>query len=53
MSPAKFDQYATNYTELVDQSVSISGEGSEYFSEYKARYLARLVGRDFAGRILD
>ena len=53
MSPAKFDEYSTNYTQLVDQSVSISGEAAEYFSEYKARYLARLAGRDFAGRVLD
>ena len=53
MTPAKFDEYSTNYTELVDESVSISGEASEYFAEYKARYLARLAGKDFAGHILD
>lgn len=53
MSPAKFDEYSTSYHDVLDTAVGISGEGSEYFAEYKACYVARLVGKDFAGKILD
>jgi SAM-dependent methyltransferase len=48
-----FDRYATNYREILDRNVAASGESGEYFAKYKARYLARVLGRDFAGRILD
>lgn len=48
-----FDRYATNYRELHDRNISASGETGEYFARYKARYLVRLLGTGFAGRILD
>lgn len=49
----QFDQYAGNYKRVLDQSIAASGEDSNYFAEYKAVYLARVLGRGFSGRILD
>ena len=48
-----FDRYATNYREVLNDSVSASGESGEYFANYKAQYIARLLGTGFEGRILD
>jgi SAM-dependent methyltransferase len=48
-----FDQYARDYKSLMDRSVQMSGDGAEYFWEYKARYIARIVGSEFSGKILD
>lgn len=49
----QFDQFAGNYKHVLDQSIAVSGEDSSYFAEYKARYLARIFGADFPGKILD
>jgi 2-polyprenyl-3-methyl-5-hydroxy-6-metoxy-1,4-benzoquinol methylase len=49
----QFDQFAGNYKHVLDQSIAVSGEDSSYFAEYKARYLARILGADFSGKILD
>jgi SAM-dependent methyltransferase len=49
----QFDQFAGDYKHVLDQSIAVSGEDSSYFSEYKARYLARILGADFSGKILD
>jgi SAM-dependent methyltransferase len=49
----EFDQYARDYKSLLDRSVQISGDGAEYFCEYKARYIARTVGSPFSGKVLD
>lgn len=48
-----FDRFAGDYERHVDRTVRITGEGSEYFAEYKAGYLASLVPPGFAGKILD
>jgi 2-polyprenyl-3-methyl-5-hydroxy-6-metoxy-1,4-benzoquinol methylase len=48
-----FDQFATDYKQLLDKNVALSGEGSEYFAEYKARYLARRLSPNFNGKVLD
>ena len=37
---ADFDQYAENYGRLMDQCAALSGEMSQYFADYKARYVA-------------
>lgn len=50
---AEFDRFSDRYEQILDQSVSLSGEDSHYFAEYKAGYLARLVGKNFAGKFLD
>ena len=49
----QFDQFAQSYKHVLDQSIAASGEDSTYFAEYKARYLARILGADFPGKILD
>ena len=48
-----FDEYAVNYEELLNQSVSVSGESVEYFASMKANYLQRRLGNCFSGNILD
>ena len=49
----EFDRFAGDYEKILNQSVAASGEDSRYFAEYKAAYLARLLPRGFAGRVLD
>jgi SAM-dependent methyltransferase len=49
----QFDQFAGDYKQVLDQSIAASGEDSSYFAEYKALYLARILGKTFAGKILD
>ncbi len=49
----EFDRFAESYSDILDRSVAISGEGSTYFAEYKALYLGRLLGASFSGKILD
>jgi 2-polyprenyl-3-methyl-5-hydroxy-6-metoxy-1,4-benzoquinol methylase len=48
-----FDHFAGNYKNLLDRSLAITGETSEYFADYKARYIARTVGTQFSGKVLD
>jgi 2-polyprenyl-3-methyl-5-hydroxy-6-metoxy-1,4-benzoquinol methylase len=48
-----FDRFSQSYKSELDRSIRFSGENSEYFTDYKARYVARLVGPGFAGKILD
>jgi SAM-dependent methyltransferase len=50
---AKFDAYAETYTALHDQSITASGESSEYFAHYKLSCLERLVGPGFTEPVLD
>lgn len=49
----QFDQFAGDYKQVLDQSIAVSGEDSSYFAEYKAQYLARILGSTFAGKVLD
>ncbi len=49
----RFDAFSGDYKDVLDKAVSGSGEDSRYFSGYKARYLARLLGESFSGKILD
>jgi 2-polyprenyl-3-methyl-5-hydroxy-6-metoxy-1,4-benzoquinol methylase len=48
-----FDRFAGAYRQVLDRSVAVSGEDSTYFAEYKARYLRRLLGANFSGKVLD
>jgi SAM-dependent methyltransferase len=48
-----FDRFADSYTHVLDRGLSVSGEDSTYFAEYKARYLQRVLGSSFAGKVLD
>jgi SAM-dependent methyltransferase len=49
----EFDRFAHDYERHLDRSLHIGGEGSEYYTEYKARYLAAAVPAGFRGKILD
>lgn len=51
--PKQFDRYADDYKALLDRSVSIVGEGGEYFAKVKASYMASVLGPWFRGRVLD
>lgn len=48
-----FDQFARDYKQQLDQPLSKLGEETEYFAEYKARYLTRVLPKGFAGKVLD
>lgn len=48
-----FDRFSREYRETLDRGIRISGENSGYFADYKARYIAEIVSRDFAGKVLD
>ena len=55
MDSAEFDRFASEYDKLLRQTVAVTGEGPEFFHEYKIRELARLATeRDLRPeRILD
>ena len=50
---ADFDQFSKTYRDVLDQSVAISGEASEYFVDYKARYMAAMAFSWGIKKILD
>ena len=49
---AEFDEYATNYKQVVAASIRITGESSEYFAAYKADYIARKIAPRPGTRLL-
>lgn len=49
----EFDKFATDYKEVLDASVALSGESGEYFAQVKARYVATIIPKDFNGKLLD
>jgi len=50
---ATFDTFASNYQELVTENIRITGESSDYFAAYKARYIARKINLPRGSRVLD
>ncbi|CAN5467766.1 class I SAM-dependent methyltransferase [soil metagenome] len=48
---ASFDAYAASYDELHRKNIEASGEGPEYFAEYKCRVVGRMTPP--SSRILD
>lgn len=48
-----FDSFADNYQQVHTENIRVTGENSEYFARYKARYIARCAEAGFSGRILD
>jgi len=48
-----FDRYADSYQQIHGENIRVTGESSDYFAEYKARYIARRMGAQFSGKILD
>lgn len=49
MDEAEFDKFALEYDEMHRQNIRVSGEGPEYFAEYKIRD----IRQDFEARQLD
>ena len=52
MEAAEFDQFADEYDRQHRANIAVTGEGPEYFSEYKIRELRALIG-DGVKSILD
>jgi 2-polyprenyl-3-methyl-5-hydroxy-6-metoxy-1,4-benzoquinol methylase len=50
---AEFDRFASNYKNVLDRSLAMAGESSEYFMQYKAAYVDRLLGKAGSRKILD
>lgn len=52
---AEFDVFAEDYGKLVDQSIRISGESSQYFAKARIAFLRQLLDQDTmsARRVLD
>jgi 2-polyprenyl-3-methyl-5-hydroxy-6-metoxy-1,4-benzoquinol methylase len=53
VEPTDFDSFSQNYKSELNRAIKFSGDNSEYFSDYKARYVSGLMGSDFSGTILD
>src|SRR5262245_36422246 len=53
MTATNFDKFSNNYGQILDESIALSGDGSEYFAEYKAVYASRVSGPLADRRILD
>ena len=45
MNEAEFDQFADEYHAMHKRGIAASGEGPEYFSEYKIKDVAKAVSR--------
>ena len=48
-----FDEFASSYRVLLDNSIAITGESADYFARVKAQYAALVLGAGFAGSLLD
>lgn len=46
MNSAEFDQFADEYDQQHRANIAVTGEGPEYFSEYKIQEFARIIGPD-------
>jgi SAM-dependent methyltransferase len=55
MDKAEFDRFADAYYDQHRENVAVTGEGPEYFAEYKIRQLRQIVEREQVGvsRICD
>ena len=47
-----FDAFAGSYPDLVNESIRVSGDSSDYFARYKAAYIARKTA-PIEGKLLD
>ena len=48
-----FDKFAGDYKSVVDETVAWAGDDLLYYAEYKAKYIAQVLGRTFSGKALD
>ena len=48
-----FDPFATDYREIHNQSIKVTGAESQYFSEFKVKWIRQYYGTQQPQRILD
>lgn len=53
MAMSEFDQFSVGYEQLLDASVAITGEKSEYFASYKTKFIAEKIAPRPGCKILD
>ncbi len=49
MSDAEFDRFATDYRQVLDRSLAVSGEDSAYFARGRVNWLRRALGPEAGG----
>lgn len=52
-SKVEFDEFANNYREIHSENLKITGENSDYFSEYKIKEISRFYETNQPIKILD
>ncbi|WP_026295619.1 class I SAM-dependent methyltransferase [Aromatoleum toluclasticum] len=53
MERVEFDRFADEYEQQHAENIRVSGESPEYFARYKVQDVARVLGAQGPGRILD
>jgi len=55
MSEAEFDRFATDYRQVLDKTLAVSGENASYFASGRLAWLRRVLGAeaDAVARLLD
>ncbi len=48
-----FDAFASDYRQIHNQNIKLTGADSHYFSEFKVKWLRQYYGNEQPGRILD
>jgi ubiquinone/menaquinone biosynthesis C-methylase UbiE len=48
-----FDQFATDYRQIHNENIKLTGADSQYFSEFKVRWLREYFGKKEPAQILD
>ena len=48
-----FDQFATDYREIHNENIKLTGADSQYFSEFKVKWLREFYGKEKVDEILD
>jgi ubiquinone/menaquinone biosynthesis C-methylase UbiE len=48
-----FDEFATDYRQIHNENIKLTGADSQYFSEFKVKWLREYYGRKQPGAILD
>ena len=48
-----FDEFGSNYKKLLNKEIGFLGDDMDYFADYKARCIAKYLGNDFKGNVLD
>lgn len=49
----QFDKFSENYSQEINRSLRKFGGSLDYYTQYKAWYIKRIVGDDYSGKVLD